>query len=102
MSEEYIEFSAPCCYSSRECRTRRRLVIDVQNKKVIGVAWAVRCNRGVERKFKTRANNAVVEAYVSNRGNLYITIIYLPSGVDKGEVEKIAKGYLGFYEEGVI
>ena len=37
-----------------------------------------------------------------HRGNLYITIIYLPSGVDKGEVEKIAKGYLGFYEEGVI
>lgn len=101
MSEpsEVVRVKAPCCHSIRECNVRKYLVIDPQSARVEKVISAVRCYRDEEKVVYVSQNYAVIEAYVSNRGNLRLTTIYLPPGINEDEVKTIAREYMGFYEE---
>ncbi len=99
MGEETIKVSAPCCFSVRECRVRKVLIIDPTTRKVVKEVSAVRCYRGEEFVVNVSAKYAIIESYISNRGNLHLTIIHLPRGTDESSVKMIVKKYLGFYEE---
>ena len=101
-----LEFDAPCCESVRECNVRKVYIIGFRNGKprVLRSIDAVRCNRGVRKKFKfyPSADVILISYYRSNRGNNYITILWKPESLTEEQAELLATAALGIYEEEVI
>jgi len=62
---------------------------------------AVRCSRGVRRKFKfyPSADAILISYYRSNRGNHYITIMWKPESLAEGQAKAYAALVLGLYSE---
>jgi hypothetical protein len=97
-----IEFEAPCCESARECSVRRIYIIGIRNKpKILREIGAVRCYRGIAKKFKFFPSSDVilVKYYRSNRGNNYITILWKPESLTEEQAKTYAAVALGIYKE---
>jgi len=94
-----IEIEKPCCYSARECSVKYHAVIDIERKHVLRYIEAVRCNRLPVRpkyKFYPANNVMIVEHYRSNRGKVYLRIIWKPEGVSELEAIRISCEALGY------
>jgi hypothetical protein len=92
-----IEFGAPCCASVRECRVRAHYVVSLTKPRILRTIEAVRCYRGISRKYKFYPTNdvALVSHYVSNRGVHYLTILWKPEAVEAQKVIEAARRALG-------
>ena len=97
MSEGFIEFEAPCCFSERTCSVTADYIISLRTRRVLRRIAAVRCYRGYIKKYKFYPSQdvALVSYYCSNRGVHYISIKWKPEGVSKEEVIKAAMKALG-------
>jgi hypothetical protein len=98
-----LEFDAPCCESLRECSVRRIYIIGIRNNKakILREIDAVRCYRGIRKKFKFYPSDDVVLAryYRSNRGNHHITILWKPQNMTEDQAKAYAALALGLYTE---
>ncbi len=99
-----LEIEAPCCASIRECSVRYLAIIGIRNRekpRVLRIINAVRCHRGYEKKVKVYLSNdiVVVSHYMSNRGRLYINIIWKPESVSEEEALVLAKKAFSYYSE---
>ena len=99
-----LEVEAPCCASIRECSVRYIAVIGIRDKnhpRILRTISSVRCHRGYEKKVKIYLSNdiIVVSHYVSNRGRLYINVIWKPSDVSDEEALVLAKKAFSYYSE---
>jgi hypothetical protein len=78
-------------------------IIGIRNgkPKILRIVDAVRCNRGVRKKFKFYPSSDVilVKYYRSNRGNNYITILWKPGGLTEEQAKAYAALALGLYTE---
>uniref|UniRef100_A0A7J2U4J6 Uncharacterized protein n=1 Tax=Ignisphaera aggregans TaxID=334771 RepID=A0A7J2U4J6_9CREN len=101
-----LEFEAPCCESIRECNIRKIYIIGFRNgkPKVLRAIDAVRCYRGITKKFKFYPSLDVilVKYYRSNRGVHYITVLWKPESLTEEQARLVAAAALGIYEEEVI
>ena len=68
MSERYIEFEAPCCFSIRTCRDTAHYIILVKPPRILKIIEPVRCERGIRKKYKfyPSENVVLVSYYRSN------------------------------------
>ena len=91
---------APCCDSARTCGVTKVYVIEIGNKpKILYTINAVRCNRGIRRRYSIKLGNIVVAYYyVSNRGNHYITVLWKPENIDDKTAEQMVRKVLGLEE----
>ena len=97
-----IELRKPCCSSVRECAVRFHAVIRLSDAKVVETIDAVRCYRlkiVPTYKVKVDNNTIVVEHYVSNRGNIYIDILYKPDKISEEDARKVALQALGYLDD---
>jgi hypothetical protein len=98
-----LEFEAPCCESIRECNIRKIYIIGFRNEKpkVLRSIDAVRCSRGVRKRFKFYPSSDVILAsyYRSNRGNNYISILWKPQNITEDQARLLVVAALGIYEE---
>jgi len=98
-----LEFEAPCCESIRECSVRKVYIIGFRNGKprVLRSIDAVRCSRGVRKRFKFYPSSDVILAsyYRSNRGNNYISILWKPQNITEDQARLLVVAALGIYEE---
>jgi len=94
---EFIEFEAPCCGSVRECKVRAHYIVSLVKPKVLKRIEAVRCYRGIRRKYKFYPSDdvALVSHYVSNRGVHYLSILWKPETVSTERVVEMARRALG-------
>jgi len=101
MSENYIVFEAPCCYSVRTCNVTADYVISLKTARILRRIDAVRCYRGhtVRYKFYPSDDVALISVYVSNRGVHYIWVKWKPDSVSTDFVIETARKALGLTEE---
>jgi hypothetical protein len=99
-SLNYIEFYAPCCHSVRSCNAMADYVISLRTRRVLRTIEAVRCKRGIVKKYKFYPSNDVVlvSYYVSNRGVHHIKILWKPQNVTTEEVERAVRRALRLEE----
>jgi hypothetical protein len=92
-----MEFEAPCCASIRECNARAHYVVSLVKPKILRRIEAVRCYRGIRKKYKFYPSSdvALVEYYVSNRGVHYITVLWKPESVSTEKAIEMARRALG-------
>jgi hypothetical protein len=105
--EKILEIKAPGCASIRECNVRFIAIIGIRdrnNPKILRIVNAVRDYRGYEKKVKIYLSNdiIVIEHYRSNRGKVYISIIWKPESISEEEARRLAMRALGYYEEEVF
>jgi len=101
MSEKYIEFEAPCCYSIRTCHDTAHYIVSLRSKRVLKVIEAVRCYKGYTKKYKFYPSDdvALISYYKSNRGVHYIRVLWKPESVDVSKVIEAARKALGLLGE---
>jgi hypothetical protein len=100
-NSQTIEFDAPCCASVRECSARKLAIIGIRGRpRVLREINAVRCNRGITKKVKVYPSNEIIVAtyYISNRGRVYIEILWKPEGLDESYAKLYTQQALGLYE----
>jgi len=91
---------APCCNSVRTCNATKIYIVEASEKpKILYVISAVRCNRGIRKRYSIKLDNIIVaHYYVSSRGNQYITILWKPGHVDDQRAEQMVRRVLGLEE----
>ena len=98
-----LEFEAPCCESIRECSVRKVYIIGFRNGKprVLRSIDAVRCNRGVRKKFKfyPSADVILISYYRSNRGNNYLSVLWKPNNLTEEQAKTLSAIALGLFKE---
>jgi hypothetical protein len=104
---QILEIKAPGCSSIRECAVRFIAVIGIRNRnnpKILRVVNATRDYRGEEKKVRIYLSSdiIVVEHYRSNRGKVYISIVWKPENISSEEAIKLASRALGYSEEETI
>jgi len=81
-------------------------IIGIRNSKprILRAIDAVRCYRGISRKFKFFPSQDVilVKYYISNRGVHYITVLWKPESLTEKQAKMLAALALGIAEEEVI
>jgi len=97
----YIEFEAPCCYSIRTCKDTAHYIISLTSKRILKTIPAVRCSRGIVKRYKFYPDNtvALIEHYVSTRGVHHIRILWKPESKSREEVIEIARKALGLHHD---
>jgi hypothetical protein len=97
VSESYIEFYAPCCHSVRSCNATAHYIISLRTKRILRSVEAVRCGRGIVKKYKfyPSPDVALVSYYRSTRGVHHIAVLWKPQGVTVEEVVRAARKALG-------
>jgi len=104
---EHLEFGKPCCGSVRECSVKFHAVISLTKKAVLRRINAVRCYRNPNYesgKYKFYPSNdvALIEHYRSNRGVVYLYVLWKPEGLSDRDVLRIALEALGYTDYEVI
>jgi hypothetical protein len=91
--EKYVEFEAPCCHSVRTCYDTSHYIISLRTAKVLRRIPAVRCYKGLTRKYKFYPSGEVILVYhyVSNRGVNYIKILWKPENIDVNKAVDAAR-----------
>jgi hypothetical protein len=77
-------------------------IIGIRNgPKVLREIGAVRCYRGITKKFKFYPSPDVilVKYYRSNRGVHYITVLWKPGSLAEEQARLLAVAALGIYKE---
>jgi hypothetical protein len=101
-----LEFEAPCCDSVRSCSVAKVYIIGIRNgkPKILREIGAVRCYRGITKKFKfyPSPDAILVKYYRSNRGVHYITVLWKPGSLTEEQARLLAAAALDIYEEEVI
>jgi hypothetical protein len=81
-------------------------IIGIRNgkPKILREIGAVRCYRGIAKKFKFYPSPDVilVKYYRSNRGVHYITVLWKPGSLTEEQARLLAAAALDIYEEEVI
>jgi hypothetical protein len=97
---QYIEFYAPCCHSIRSCSATADHIISLRTKKILRTIRAVRCGRGIVKKYKFYPSNDVVlvSHYISNRGVHHIKVLWKPQNVTTEEVLSVVRRALHLEE----
>jgi hypothetical protein len=106
-TKQILELEAPGCASIRQCNVKFVAVIGIRNKrepKILRIINATRDYRGEKRKIRVYLSSdiIVVEHYRSNRGRVYISVIWKPENVSNEEALVLAKKALGYYEEEIV
>jgi hypothetical protein len=106
-TKQILELEAPGCASIRQCNARFIVIVGIRNKsnpKVLRTINAVRDYRGERRRVKIYLSSDVVvaEHYKSNRGKVYISIIWRPENLSIEEAKSLVAKALGYYEEEIV
>jgi len=102
--QNVLVLDAPCCASVRECNIKYIAIIGIRNKddpRVLRTINAVRCHRGYRKKAKIYLSDdiIIVHHYVSNRGRVYISVMWKPDNITDEEAIKLASKAFGYHAE---